>query len=290
MQVLYVIVALVTGFSLLDYLTARKWQQVTSNTRNEVVFAHRNKAYGAYVLRSSYNKRMVLIMAGLVLLAGLAFGISELIKRLPKEEVELPKEKGVNTTLQQLKKVPPPPVAPPPPPPPPQLEKMTAFLPPVIEDDVVTDVLPTQEELTDTKAGAQDVDGTDEVWDLPVDDPNVGGPALTQTVPDPIETWVEVEAEFNGGYEKLNEFINDNIRPPAEAADLGVNGRVIVRFVVENDGTVSNATVETKLDECPACDKEALRVVSRMPKWKPASNAGREVRTYVRLPIKFESQ
>jgi periplasmic protein TonB len=288
MQVLYVIVALVTGFSLLDYFTARKWQQVTSNTRNEVVFAHRNKAYGAYVLRSSYNKRMVMIMAGLILLAALSFGISELIKRLPKEEVELPKENSKNITLQPPAKELPPPVTPPPPPPP-KLEQMTAFLPPVIEDEVVTDVLPTQAELENTKAGDQDVEGGDEGWELPTDAP-AGGPALTETVVEPIETWVEVEAEFNGGYDKLNEFINDNIRPPAEAADLGVNGRVIVRFVVEKDGTVSNAVVETKLDECPACDKEALRVITKMPKWKAASNAGREVRTYVRLPIKFESQ
>lgn len=288
MQVLYVIVALVTGFSLLDYFTARKWQQVTSNTRNEVVFAHRNKAYGAYVLRNSYNKRMVMIMAGLVLLAALSFGISELIKRLPKEEIELPKENGKNLTLQPPADEVPPPVVPPPPPPP-QLEQMTAFLPPVIEDDVVTDVLPTQAELENTRAGDQNIEGGDEGWELPTDEPT-GGPALTQTVIEPIETWVEVEAEFTGGYEKLNEFVNDNIRPPAEAAELGVNGRVIVRFVVEKDGTVSNAVVETKLDECPACDKEALRVVSKMPKWKAASNAGREVRTYVKLPIKFESQ
>ena len=287
MEVLYVIVALVTGFSLLDYFTARKWQQVTSNTRNEVVFAHRNKAYGAYVLRSSYNKRMVMIMAGLVLFAGLSFGISELIKRLPKEEIDLPKDNSKNITLQPPKDDVPPPV--PPPPPPPKLEQMTAFLPPVIEDDVVTDVLPTQAELENTKAGDQDQDGTDEGWDMPTDEPN-GGPALTQEVVEPIETWVEVEAEFKGGYDKLNEFINDNIRPPAEAADLGVNGRVIVRFVVEKDGTISNAVVEAKLDECPACDKEALRVVTKMPKWKAASNAGREVRTYVRLPLKFESQ
>jgi len=288
MQVLYVIVALVTGFSLLDYFTARKWQQVTSNTRNEVVFAHRNKAYGAYVLRSSYNKRMFMIMAGLVLLAALSFGISELIKRLPKEEIELPKENSKNLTLQPPADEVPPPVTPPPPPPP-QLEQMTAFLPPVIEDDVVTDVLPTQAELENTRAGDQNIEGGDEGWELPTNEPT-GGPALTQTVVEPIETWVEVEAEFNGGYDKLNEFINDNIRPPAEAAELGVNGRVIVRFVVEKDGTVSNAVVETKLDECPACDKEALRVISKMPKWKAASNAGREVRTYVRLPIKFESQ
>ncbi|MEY4289079.1 MAG: Gram-negative bacterial TonB protein C-terminal, partial [Bacteroidota bacterium] len=44
-----------------------------------------------------------------------------------------------------------------------------------------------------------------------------------------------------------------------------------------------------KLEECPACDKEALRVISRMPKWKPASNAGRDVRCYVRIPIRFET-
>jgi protein TonB len=231
---------------------------------------------------------MVMIMAGLVLFAALSFGISELIKRLPKEEVELPKENSKNLTLQPPADEVPPPVTPPPPPPP-KLEQMTAFLPPVIEDDVVTDVLPTQAELENTRAGDQNIEGGDEGWELPTDEPT-GGPALTQTVIEPIETWVEVEAEFTGGYEKLNEFVNDNIRPPAEAADLGVNGRVIVRFVVEKDGTVSNAVVETKLDECPACDKEALRVVSKMPKWKAASNAGREVRTYVRLPIKFESQ
>lgn len=284
MEVLYVIVALVTGFSLLDYLTARKWQQVTSNTRNEVVFAHRNKEYGAYVLRSSYNKRMVMIMAGLVLFAGLSFGISELIKRLPKEEIVLPKDNGENLTMLEQKQEDPPPIVPPPPPPP-KLEQMTAFLPPVVEDDPVDDPIPTQTQMENERAGAQNQDGTDESFESAVDAPT-GGPALTEPAPDPIETWVEVEAEFNGDIEA---FINDNIHPPAEAADLGVNGRVIIRFVVEKDGTVSNPVVESKLEECPACDKEALRVISRMPKWKPASNAGRDVRCYVRIPIRFET-
>lgn len=285
MEVLYVIVALVTGFSLLDYLTARKWQQVTSNTRNEVVFAHRNKEYGAYVLRSSYNKRMVLIMAGLILFAGLSYGISELIKRLPKEEVVLPKANNGNLTVLEQKQEDPPPVVPPPPPPP-KLEQMTAFLPPVVEDDPVDEPVPTQNQMENERAGAQNQDGTDESFDLATDDAP-GGPALTEQVVEPIETWVEVESEFVGD---LDAFINDNIRPPAEAAELGVNGRVIIRFVVEKDGTVSNPVVESKLEECPACDKEALRVVSKMPKWKPASNAGREVRTYVRLPIRFQAE
>ena len=119
----------------------------------------------------------------------------------------------------------------------------------------------------------------DEAWSIP----------SMEGLSEPVESWDEVEAEFNGGFEGLNQFIKDNIRPPAEVVELGVNGQVIVRFVVEKDGTVSNAVVVTKLVECPACDREALRVVTRMPKWKPASNAGREVRTFVRLPINFNT-
>jgi len=65
MTVIYVIVALVTGFSLFDYYVNRNWEAITSVSRNEAVFAHRNRAYGAYALRSGYNKRMTLILGGL---------------------------------------------------------------------------------------------------------------------------------------------------------------------------------------------------------------------------------
>jgi ABC-type polysaccharide/polyol phosphate export permease len=91
MTVIYVIVALVTGFSLFDYYVNRNWEAITSVSRNEAVFAHRNRAYGAYVLRSGYNKRMTLILGGLVAFAALAFVTSMIIKNLPKEEVAKPK-------------------------------------------------------------------------------------------------------------------------------------------------------------------------------------------------------
>ncbi|MEN9421448.1 MAG: hypothetical protein RLZZ107_924, partial [Bacteroidota bacterium] len=61
MTVIYIIVALVTGFSLFDYYVNKNWEAITSVNRNEAVFAHRNREYGAYVLRSGYNKRMSLI-------------------------------------------------------------------------------------------------------------------------------------------------------------------------------------------------------------------------------------
>jgi len=91
MTVIYVIVALVTGFSLFDYYVNRNWEAITSVSRNEAVFAHRNRAYGAYALRSGYNKRMTLILGGLVGFAALIFVVTFIIKNLPKEEIKKPK-------------------------------------------------------------------------------------------------------------------------------------------------------------------------------------------------------
>ena len=122
MTVIYVIVALVTGFSLFDYYVNRNWEAITSITRNEAVFAHRNRAYGAYVLRSGYNKRMTLILAGMVAFAALAFTVSFIIKNLPKEEINKPRVSEKNFTIAPPKdEVRRPPRPPPPPTPPPPM-------------------------------------------------------------------------------------------------------------------------------------------------------------------------
>ena len=67
MEIIISIILLVASVSLYDYYTARRWQQVTSSIRNEIVFEHRNKEYGAYVLRRDYDKRLMLIILGLFL-------------------------------------------------------------------------------------------------------------------------------------------------------------------------------------------------------------------------------
>jgi len=105
---------------------------------------------------------------------------------------------------------------------------------------------------------------------------------------EPTETFVEEEAEFPGGHAAMGKFINDNIDYPQEAIDLGIKGRVTVRFVVEKDGRVSNVSVAGALAGCKACDKAAVQVVEKMPAWKTGKNGGRSVRTLVTLPIKFE--
>jgi protein TonB len=259
---------------------------VTSQVRNELVFEHRNKAYGAYTLRKNYNKRLTLIMAGMILTFVLGALVMFIIRNLPKAEVDAPKGSDKTWTVQPPPKdlPPPPPTTPPPPP----LEKMTAFIPPVIEDDPVTDPVPTQDQLEDTKAGDKTQDGSDENFDPP--QPGDDKPEVIDTKPDPIETFVEEEADYPGGVAEMAKFINDNIDYPQEAIDLGIKGRVTVRFVVEKDGRISNVSVATPLAGCKACDKAAVKVVEKMPSWKAGKNGGREVRTWVTLPIKFEVQ
>jgi len=281
---IYIIVGLVATYSLFSYFSAKGWL-VTSNIRNELVFENRNQAYGAYALRKSYNKRLAFIMLGLVLFFALVSLVLFIIRNLPKEEIAAPKGNDKTWTVAPPppdKDVPPPPVEPPPPP----LEKMTAFVAPVVEDDPVTDPVPTQDKLDDTKAGDKTQDGSDENFDPP--QPTDDKPKEIDTKPEPIETFVEEEADFPGGYAEMAKFINEKIDYPQEAIDLAIKGRVTVRFVVEKDGRISNVSVATPLQGCKACDKAAVKVVEKMPSWTPGKNAGREVRTWVTLPVKFE--
>jgi TonB family protein len=107
------------------------------------------------------------------------------------------------------------------------------------------------------------------------------------TYPEPINTFVEEEADFPGGFAEMAKFLNDNIDYPQEAIDLGIKGRVTVRFVVEKDGRISNVSVATPSPGCKACDNAAVKLIEKMPPWLPAKNRGREVPTWVTLPIKF---
>ena len=286
MTVIYVIVALVTGFSLFDYYVNRNWEAITSVSRNEAVFAHRNRAYGAYVLRSGYNKRMTLILGGLVGFAALIFAVTFIIKNLPKEEIKKPKVSEKNFTIAPpTDEVPPPPPTTPPPPP---MTETQAFIAPVAEDDPVEDEMPSQAQLENITISTETNEG-DDSWGLP--ETQDEGPGLTDG-PE-VEAVVDVaeeDAEFPGGYEKLAAFINETINYPDEAIELCVKGRVVVRFVVEKDGRISNASIERPIVECPACNKEALNIINKMPKWTPAKNAGRPVRLWVRVPIIYDTQ
>ncbi len=96
---------------------------------------------------------------------------------------------------------------------------------------------------------------------------------------------VEQMPEFPGGMPAMIEFLQTNLNYPKDAKKQNVGGRILVMFVVEADGSISNVRVAKKV--FPSLDAEALRVVKAMPKWNPGKEKGKPVRVNFSLPIVF---
>ncbi len=99
---------------------------------------------------------------------------------------------------------------------------------------------------------------------------------------------VEKMPEFPGGQAELMKFLQKNIKYPSISQENGVQGRVIVQFVVNSDGSIVDPVVMKSVD--PYLDKEALRVVKSMPKWTPGEQRGKPVRVKFTLPVQFRLQ
>ena len=99
---------------------------------------------------------------------------------------------------------------------------------------------------------------------------------------------VEQMPSFTGGENALMQFLANNVKYPTVAAENGVQGRVLVNFIVERDGSLSNVKIERSVD--PALDKEAVRVVKAMPKWQPGKQKGSTIRVKFKVPITFRMQ
>lgn len=105
------------------------------------------------------------------------------------------------------------------------------------------------------------------------------------SVDNEIYSVVSQDPQYPGGQEAMAKFLSDNLVYPAEARDKGITGRVVVTFVVEKDGNVSN--VKVLRDIGGGCGAEAVRVVKKMPRWKPGKANGKAVRTQFTLPLNF---
>jgi periplasmic protein TonB len=105
-------------------------------------------------------------------------------------------------------------------------------------------------------------------------------------IPREIFTAVEQVPEFPGGPAVLNAFLAKNLHYPKSAFKNNVEGRVIARFVVETDGSISNAEIVRSLDA--DCDKETLRVINKMPRWNPGRQNGVAAAVYYTLPVSFK--
>lgn len=287
MTIIFVITALVFGVSIYDYYTSRTWQQVTSAQRNDVVFEDRNRAYGAYQIRQNYNRNLILIMLCVVGSIGITYGINRYVNGIEETEIDKSLVDEWKTTLN----IPPveDDILPPPPPEPevPKLEKLTAFVPPVVVDDVVNNDIKIQDDLADTKVGNKDQDGDDDDFTPPSDKGLLTG---TGKEPEKEEThtFVDIQAEFPGGYQEMARFIAKNTKYPQEDIEMGNEGKVYLRFVVGKDGDIEDVRVTRGVEFSEKMNKEAMRVVKSMPKWKPGEINGKAVRSYFDLPVNFK--
>lgn len=96
---------------------------------------------------------------------------------------------------------------------------------------------------------------------------------------------VEEMPEFPGGAEKMNEFIDKNIKYPEEYSDLDIEGKVYVQFIVSRRGKISDIEIIKSINE--SFSKEAINVIKKMPKWKPGEQRGKRVNVRYTMPIKF---
>ena len=254
----------------------------------DVVFRGRNKAYGAYELRKenprNTNRALLIGVVAFVLLISAKTIINKLEGFIPKadEKIKVTDVVIPPPPVDQTKKPPPPP----PEPPKPKIDQVR-FPPPVVKPDneVREKEPPTVKELQVADPGQKDQKG-DPNADIKIDEP-VGNSDVKQVVEDPntIFTSVEQAPGFPGGDAKFIAYLSKSIRYPAIARENNVQGRVILTFVVERDGSLTDIKVVRGIGS--GCDEEAVRALKASPHWKPGIQNGKPVRVQYSVPVAF---
>jgi protein TonB len=111
-------------------------------------------------------------------------------------------------------------------------------------------------------------------------------PVVEKEDPDQIFLVVETSATPKGGFESFYKYVNENLKYPAQARRMQVQGRVFIEFVVDKDGSITNVVAIKGIGA--GCDEEAIRIVQNAPPWEPGKQRGRPVRQRMVLPITFK--
>ena len=278
-------------------LSSKEWR--------DIVFEGKNKEYGAYTLRAGsvqrHTKAVTFVLIGLAIhLVFLILSISGVFAK-PEDEMIVTNTDQVLTTIDtedieddidepEEFVLPPEPeeviapeeVA--------NEQRITELL--IVEDDQLEDdkQVKNQEEMiqNEAQAGAVDItEGTNDLNKVTITEQVIAEVKVEEEQPMSI-AMVEQKPMFPGGEAAMYKFLSDNIVYPPAAAEEGVQGRVVVEFVVAKDGSIQN--VHVVRTRHPALDKEAVRVVKAMPKWVPGRNNGQPVKVTYTLPVTFRLQ
>jgi len=255
-----------------------RWAWIYSDTLIEHVFQYRNKEYGCYQLRKRYVRNLLVssvVGTILILLIALVpffiFMIREMNPNLdveyiyeveyipfaPPEEIELVELAIAHSELPEEKKEMP----------------VIVEKPDPEEEKPILDEEPPPEEVPQDADTASYGTGGEEVGRQPGTDTT-------------LATTIDVYPLYPGGVEGRLYYLRRNVVYPKEAVEKGIQGVVMVVFVIETDGSVTNIQVSRGIGG--GCDEEAVRVTRNMPKWTPGKRSGHPVRVMVKMPIVFK--
>ena len=268
------------------------------NSWVDLVFEGKNHAYGAYQLRKNTGWRNLKAL-GVMAIIGIAIATFvavkgvvenamsknvaietdvELSKLAEKKEAKVERKEQPKVDKIEVEKV----------------KSSVKFTAPEIKKDSEVkpeEELKSQEDLskTNTAIGAFDVKGNDEAAGEVLKAKEViAQPEPPKEEETKVFDVVEQMPSFPGGPSALMQYLASNIKYPVVAEENGVQGRVIVTFVVEKDGSITDVRVVKSVD--PSLDKEAQRVVKSMPKWIPGKQNGSAVRVKYTVPVTFRLQ
>ncbi|RAU81517.1 energy transducer TonB [Pontibacter arcticus] len=259
---------------------------------DDIVFDGRNKAYGAYLLRKLYNSHITKA-AIIATLLFLIFVSMPLIAKMIAGDEEVVVEERVITEVELAQpppleeNTPPPPPPPDLPPPPPPVRATVKYTPPVVKRDnevVEEEEIPDVEKLEEIDAGVKTVEG-DKNAPLDLGDIDGTSTVVAEVVEEKPYTYVEQMPTFPGGDSEMQKYVQKNVRYPAAAQRAGVEGLVVVSFVVSKTGEISEIQVVKGLGA--GTDEEAVRVIKSMPKWTPGKQNGRTVPVRYTYPFRF---
>ena len=268
--------------------------KILSSDILDILFEGRNKEYGAYELRKTYNKRIGMALIITAAIALLIFVGSVIAKNINSSDNKTLNIKDIALEKAPDEKPPPPPPPPPKLPPPPPIQTIQFTPPKIVKDQEVIKPPVENEKIEEAKVDVKTQEGTKDLGIVapPVEDKGtqvVEAPKPKEEDPDHVFTKVEIEASFPGGDGAWNRYVTKEIQSHIdELTEAGESGTCRVRFIVSKDGSVSS--VEALTMKGSKLAEVAVNAIRKGPRWTPAQQNGRFVNAFREQPVTFTIQ
>jgi len=257
-----------------------KTQEALSSTWEDLVFENRNKVYGAFAIRKSYSGNVVEALLGSVLFAAVVLMYPRILTMLGIEQTVFVSSKAAPDIFT----VKPQPII--------ELNKKIVETKPITHVEENNNFQITSVDVPDERVQERPWDfetGTVKQEGQPMpfqgQEPALGAESQAVVPSAPLD-YAEVMPTFKGGLQAMMKFIQKNLKYPRSAKQMGIEGKVFIKFIVNYEGKVVNIEVVKGIYD--DCDKEVVRVIAMMPEWKPGMQNNMPVSVRMILPIKFK--